>query len=129
MNRMLMIGILCLFALAACESGVTVDIESLPAGDATDGASLFDKSIHGAPACSSCHQLNAETLTGPGMAGFAERAEARVEGETAAEYTLNSILHPSQFVVSGFSNLMYAGYSRKLSEQNLADLIAFLFAQ
>lgn len=124
--RIIVISIVALFALAACNSSSLPTIQDLPEGDAARGEILFHEGINGAPACSSCHHTNSETLVGPGLQGVSERASTRVEGLSAKEYILTSILQPANFVVSGFSNLMYTGYHSKLSSQNLADLIAYL---
>jgi cytochrome c2 len=129
MKQILLMSLLSLLILAACGATPKVDVSSLPAGDPVRGESIFSESINGAPACSSCHLLSEETQVGPGMSGFAEQAATRVEGQAAAEYTLTSILSPSRYIVNGFGNLMYVGYSSKLDEQQLADLIAYLLTQ
>lgn len=126
MRVLLVMSLLSLVMLAACGSSGDLAFSSLPEGDAVRGETLFHQSNNGTPACSSCHRTDSETLVGPGMAGFAERGATRVEGLSAGEYAFESIRHPSRFVVSGFGNLMYAGYSGKLSNQELADLIAYL---
>lgn len=123
----------CLFALGllliigACASDPPkIALEDLPQGDAERGAALFRESIKGAPSCSSCHQLNSARSTGPGFEGYAQRAGRRVEGESAATYTYYSIIRPARYVVSGYSNVMPSNYEEVLSEQQLADLIAYL---
>lgn len=95
-------------------------------GDAEQGAILFTENINGQPACSTCHALDASRLVGPGLLEVATRAEERVAGQTAEEYIHTSITMPSAYVVEGFPNIMPPTYQTALSEQQLADLIAFL---
>lgn len=122
---------LLLMSLAACSSdgNSSIDISSLPTGDIARGETLFQESINGAPACSTCHTLDGNTLVGPSLQAFGERAATMVEGQSAEEYTLNSILHPSQYLVEGFANVMYPNYSVKLDAQQQADLLVFLLNQ
>lgn len=119
-------SLICLFILAACNTSPDIDAASLPEGDVERGDSLFHQSINGTPACVSCHYIDTETLVGPGLEGIAEHAVSRVEGVSAEEYIVDSIVHPANYIVNGFGNLMYAGYSSKLSEQEIADLLAYL---
>jgi hypothetical protein len=49
---------------------------------------------------------------------------------TAEEYITQSILDPNAFVVEGFQpDLMPKDFGEKLSDEQLADLVAFLLAQ
>jgi cytochrome c553 len=118
--------ILGLILLMAGCSQTEIDFASLPAGNAEAGAALFDQAIKGAPTCVSCHMLTDEILVGPGFAGLSERAATRIDTQSAEEYIFNSILHPSRYIVEGYSNLMYSEYGSRLSAQQVADLIAYL---
>src|SRR5690606_10159088 len=100
--------------------------EALPPGDAANGEALFTQAISGAPACSTCHSLDGSALVGPTLQGYAEIAAARVEGESAQDYTYTSIVQPAAHVVNGFPNAMYNQYGQRLSAQQLSDLIAYL---
>lgn len=100
--------------------------DTLPEGNADKGAELFTQGVNGGAACDTCHRLDDNQSTGPALAGYAERAESRVSGQDASEYTYYSILRPSKHVVSGFSNVMPNDYEDKFSDQQLADLIAYL---
>ncbi|PJF21507.1 MAG: hypothetical protein CUN56_10710 [Phototrophicales bacterium] len=104
-------------------------VNALPVGDAERGSLLFQQSIGGAPTCASCHTLNDQRLTGPGLAGYGERAATTVSGQSAEVYTYQAIVRPAAHVVAGYSNIMYTEYSRKLNQQQIADLIAFLLEQ
>lgn len=114
-------------SLTACSSvSGESSTEALPPGDAGRGTALFIQSVNGAPACSTCHTLDGSSLIGPSMQGFAIRAAARIEGTSAEDYTHVSIIQPNAFIAPGFSNVMYAQYERRLSPQQIADLIAYL---
>jgi cytochrome c553 len=126
--KALLVVLVVALTLAACSSGdqASGTPVALPPGDATHGAELFTQSVNGAPPCSTCHQTDDSTLVGPGMKGFSARAGGRVEGQSAEQYTQESISHPASFVVSSFPNAMYNQYSSKLSPQDIADLTAYL---
>lgn len=116
------------------------DIEKeLPAGDAARGEQLFAqqlKQASGANAsCKACHSLQpGEILTGPSLAGVASRAAARVAGETAEQYIRASIQQPNAFLVQDDPKFVQAsgksampeGLGNLMSDQDLADLIAYL---
>jgi cytochrome c553 len=121
--------ILVLVSLAACSPSEGVDISGLPEGNVTRGEALFQETINGSPACSTCHNINDVKLVGPSFAGYGTIAETRVEGQSAAEYTYQSIVRPADHIVDGYGNLMYTQYQSKLSEQEIADLMAYLLAQ
>ena len=100
-------------------------------GDAGRGKELFNKTVIGpksAPGCVTCHSLEpGKTLVGPSLAGIAGQAGTRVSGKSAEEYLRESIVNPNAFVVEGFpSGVMYQNYGKELSEQEIADLVAFL---
>ncbi|MBK8026513.1 MAG: cytochrome c [Chloroflexi bacterium] len=111
----------------ACSGTAPADPSaSLPAGDAQRGQTLFAESVGGAPPCSNCHSLDGSGTDGPTVAGYGAAAASRVSGMSAVAYTYDSIVHPSAHVVSGYGNLMYNQYGRRLSPQQIADLIAYL---
>lgn len=114
------------FALSACQSAAPTTI-TLPAGDAIRGADLFNERINGVPSCHSCHNLERANNIAPSLGGFANRAARRVAGQSAFDYAYISITQPSAYLVEGFSNVMYPQYGTRLEEQQIADLIAFLF--
>lgn len=121
---MVVLGVL----LTACASRGG-DFASLPLGDVTNGEILYHESVNGAPTCVSCHSLEDAVLVGPSLAGYGEIASTRLEGQSAEEYTYNAIVRPASHIVDGYINVMYSEYSTRLSEQDLADLIAFLLTQ
>lgn len=123
--RLIAIYALALLVLAGCASA-SAGLEDLPEGDAERGAALFTQSVNGAPACSSCHTLDGIALVGPNLEGFAARAETQVPGMSAEAYAHASIVQPAAFLVNGFGNSMYNQYAQRLSQQEIADLIAYL---
>jgi cytochrome c553 len=113
-------------ALAGCSTGGEIAFRDLPPGDAQRGAALFTEQVRGAPACSLCHALDSERINGPALNGFSAVAGTRVEGFSAQEYSLQSIMRPAAHLVSTYPNVMYNQYKERLSRQQIADLIAYL---
>lgn len=124
----LMVFVLGLTACKDDSKEAAFTVADLPAGgDAEAGKELFEKGDGDAPACKSCHNTNTEDgATGPGLGGIGSEAEERVDGESAEEYLLNSIIAPGKHVVEGYRNNMFSKYDDKLSKQQVADLIAYL---
>jgi mono/diheme cytochrome c family protein len=104
----------------------TAGFAALPAGNAAAGETLFIESINGAPTCVSCHALDDRQLIGPGVQGYAAVAGTRVAGQSAGEYTYLSIVQPAAHLVSGYGNIMYPLYGQRLTNTQIADLIAYL---
>jgi mono/diheme cytochrome c family protein len=77
------------------------------------------------PACSSCHTYGpagSESDVGPNL--------GEVLADQDPEQILDSIVNPDAEITPGFAdNLMPEDYAAKLSEQQLADLVAFLTPQ
>jgi mono/diheme cytochrome c family protein len=99
---------------------------SLPAGDASRGATLFTQMVNGAPSCNTCHTLDGSTLVGPSLKGFGVVAATRVEGVSAQDYAHDSIVKPASYIVPGFPNVMYGQFGKQLTAQQTADLIAYI---
>lgn len=98
-------------------------------GDPVAGKELFHQTtIKSAPGCMTCHSTQPDkVIVGPSLAGIANRAGARVAGQTAEDYLHNSILNPNLYVVDGFSSgLMYQNYKNVLTDEQISDLIAYL---
>jgi mono/diheme cytochrome c family protein len=105
--------------------------QELPAGDAARG-----EQITTAQGCVACHIL---APTGPHWLaneqepGVGTRAAARITdpgytgaAETPEQYLFESIVRPEAYLVPGFTDLMPHTYGSTLSDQDLADLIAYL---
>ncbi len=125
--------VLCVAACSSTPKGVMPTnaepaVEQV-AGDAVRGEELFKNGRSDAPACSTCHQTQSGTgvvVLGPNLNGIADRAGERIEGLEAVAYIYQSIVHPSEFLVQGYRNLMYSRYGEQLSPQDVADLVAYL---
>jgi len=106
--------------------------KELPQGDAKAGEALATTL-----ACTACH-ITATTgpawLPQPGQPGIGERAAARItqpdytgKAKTPEQYLFESIAASNTYVVPGFTaNVMPPNYANTLTEQNMADLIAYL---
>lgn len=96
-------------------------------GDPARGEAIFRQGLGAAPPCITCHALARGGFSlGPPMEGIAERAARRIEGVSAEAYLRQSILEPEAFTAPGFRPIMYPDYGDHFSEQDLADLVAFL---
>lgn len=93
-------------------------------GEPMRGQQLF----RGIAACSACHDtVQGIVLVGPSLKGVASRAGSRVPGLSADAYIRQSILDPNSYVVQGFTRgLMPTTFGQLLSDQQLADVIAYL---
>jgi cytochrome c len=122
-----------LFA-AACspqETSATDEPPTAPAlvGDASQGETLFRQGRGDAPPCITCHQVGDGSFgfsLGPNLVGVLERAATRIEGLSAEEYLIQSIISPSAFIVPGFRSLMFSRFGELYSDQDMADLLAYL---
>ena len=136
MRKFVVIGLAAAaLALAACGGG-----SSDGAGDAARGEALFKQSTIGtasAPGCATCHSLDGSALVGPSQQGLVARAEAAIASaeykgtaKTVAEYLRESIVSPDVFVEQGFTaGVMYQNFGKELSEQEIKDLVSFLWTQ
>lgn len=80
--------------------------------------------------CGSCHSLIPDTIiVGPSLAGIATRAATRQEGMDATGYIMHSILQPDAYIVEGFDNLMPVNFGKKLTGEELDEVVAFLLLQ
>ena len=126
--------ILALIALvsAACSiepPRIPFDSLDFDLADAGSGEKLYNQSNNEAPACSACHSISGQSSgIGNSLDGLADVAADRVDGQSAEEYLYWSILRPGQYVVAGYSNIMYTGYEDSLAAADIVDLIAYLLA-
>jgi cytochrome c551/c552 len=95
-----------------------------PPGNAARGKAIFD-----ANGCGACHTFTpagSKGTVGPNLDELAASAEKANQG-SLAQYTLSSIVNPNGYIVPGFpANVMPGTFGQKLSQQQLADLVAFL---
>ncbi len=117
-------------ALTACGGGVS---DGPVVGDPAKGEELYNRATLGsksAEGCVSCHNFDAsqgDETSAPYTAGTATKAESRVPGLSAEEYILESIVNPDAYLVDGFvAGVMYQSWAEDLSEQEIADIVAYL---
>ncbi len=124
-----------LVAVPSAPTGPTVGTDitkTLPEGDAKNGEALATSL-----ACTACHVI---APTGPawpakdGQPGIGTRAAERIQdpnytgkATTPEQYLFESVVNPNAYLVSGFAaNIMPGAYSGQLSDQDMADIIAYL---
>lgn len=120
------------FLLAACgkkSDGPVV-------GNAESGKKLYNSKTLGpksAEGCVTCHNYDeseGEADKAPYTAGTGTRAETRVAGMSAEEYIIESIMTPNAYVVEDYKEGdMYQEWGKDLSEQQFADLVAYLLTE
>ena len=128
----IIVTLIALIGLAACGGGSTFE------GDAETGKSIYSQNPlpdSGAPGCLTCHSLEpGKVVVGPSHANVAARAsetvsDAAYQGSATSieEYLQESILNPDAHVVDGYQpGMMFQKYAEELSDQEVADLVAFL---
>lgn len=99
-------------------------------GDPARGEALFNQDTIGpnnAPACKTCHSVEpGKVLVGPSLAGMALDA-AEDNPSDPAGFVRQAIVDPNAEIASGFQpNIMYQNFGKDLSEQDIADLVAYL---
>jgi len=94
-------------------------------GNAANGPKLFVSKT-----CSTCHTITkvagATGTIGPKLDGLASRAGTRKPGMSAEDYIKESIEKPGAFVVPTFANAMTPTIRSTMTDQEFADLVAFL---
>ena len=123
-----LIGVICLPSCTPIPPA-SPTATAAPAADPARGEEIFTKGVNQSPPCISCHQLNNSGFgfsLGPSLIGIHTRAAARITDMSAEDYLTDSILHPADFIVPGYRNIMYPKFADHFSEQDMADLIAYL---
>ncbi len=100
-----------------------VDVPEALVGDAGNGEAVFSSA-----GCAACHSTESTDGVGPGLSGVGTTAETRVDGQTANEYLTAAIVAPNEFVVPDFAPIMVTTFADSLSEQEIADVVAYLVA-
>lgn len=94
-------------------------------GDPANGPKLFVSKT-----CSTCHTIKkvagAVGTIGPDLDGLAARAASRKPGMSADDYIKESIEKPTAFVVPNYQPLMPATLRSTMTDQEFADMVAFL---
>jgi mono/diheme cytochrome c family protein len=102
--------------IGSLPAGETVNVNE---GDPAAGKGLFTTTA--SPPCASCHTFKAAGSTatvGPDL-------DEVLKGKDA-QFILESITNPSAEIASGYQDIMPKDYGTKLTQQQLADLVAFL---
>lgn len=106
--------------------GVNVAAPPSSSAGVPDDVVVIGKTLFG-QSCASCHSLERDVkLIGPSLWGIADRGATRVAGQSAAQYIRESVLHPSDYLVEGFPDVMQKNLGEQLSADELDGLIAFL---
>ena len=81
--------------------------------------------------CIGCHAVDpAVTMTGPTWHNLADTAANRAPGQSPASYIHESIVSPNAYIVPNYpSGVMPATYEEMISQEDLANLVAYLLAQ
>jgi cytochrome c2 len=132
----LYILLILVFILAGCggdaDDGASSEdiVVSADAGRGEDRYKQTSIGAASAPGCITCHSLEeGVALVGPSHAGIGGRAANVVAGLEADEYLKESIVDPDAHISEGFNaGVMYSNYGRDLSDQEIADLVAFLLS-
>lgn len=86
------------------------------------GAAIFREN------CATCHDVKGErVIVGPALTGLANRAGERIEGVSAEDYLIESILSPNDYIVEDFTEgAMPQNFARDLSSEEIDNLIVYL---
>ena len=129
--RRVILMIMVLLVLTACGGS-----DSSTGPDPARGEELYNRSTLGkksAEGCVTCHNYDASEgpeEDAPYTAGTATKAATRVPGLSAEEYIHESIVNPDAYVVEGWqAGDMYAEWTDDLTEQQIADLVAYLLTE
>ena len=101
-------------------------VAALADADPTNGETLA--LVNG---CIGCHALDpAAQMTGPTWFHVGDTAVGRIEGLGPAAYLYDSIVAPNDYIVADYpSAVMPQNYSETISNDDLADLVAYLLEQ
>ena len=75
--------------------------------------------------CAACH-LTGDGRAAPLFAGIGSAAGARRPPLDAEQYLYEAIVSPGAHLVDGYANAMPNDYGRRLSAQEIGDMIAYL---
>ncbi len=78
--------------------------------------------------CGVCHRVGAANGIAPAFAGIADAAPDRRPPLTAAAYIYESIVHPTAFVLEGYSGAMPQNYAEIVTDVEIGDIIAYLLS-
>lgn len=122
-NRLMLIGgLIIALLLSAC--GGEAELTGAAAGE-----NIFNNGKDGSTPCFTCHTLDGSELVGPSLQGISERAGTRLDGVSAEDYMRQSITHPAEYLVEGYTNTMPQDFTDYFSDEDIDSLIAYLMTQ
>ncbi len=123
-----------LFAIIAIAIPMVIIASSLAEGASsgppvTAEPELPGEALAASTGCVACHTADGTELVGPSWQGIYGSDRVLESGETVVAddaYLTESIVEPLAKVVAGFQPVMPEGYGDQLSDQDLADIIAYI---
>jgi cytochrome c551/c552 len=115
-------------SLAACGQPTPAGVGEVQIGEAAAGKQVFHEIS--TPACGACHSLEPDkVIVGPSLAHIGTTALYQEAGLSAAEFLHRAIVEPDADLAPGFAaKVMPTTYSAQLTEEQVADLVAFLLS-
>jgi len=111
-----------LVLIGACRPPVT-RVADTPANVPGAGERIYNQH------CASCHAKDADSvIVGPALGKIGTQAALRMEGHGARQYIEKAILHPGEYVLEGYPNVMPPDYDKKLSGQEIDELVVYLLS-
>lgn len=102
----------------------------IPHGDAERGEVLYFGASRPYLGCFQCHEYSNIAPRMHNLVALVrqERLIApKNAGETVSEYFVESIIHPTRYVVPGYpADLMPVNYGQRLSIRDIQDIVAYL---
>ncbi len=107
-------------------------------GDLSRGKEIFEQTgTLLTPNCDTCHTVEPDVVKAGSPAYLWAQTSAETikkstytgQATTVEEYLRESILDPNLYIAEDYvGGIMYAKYSERLSEQDIADLIAYILS-
>ncbi len=137
-NRLGEYKVRCAEICGAGHAFMVADARVVPAADfeawltshgATDDPVARGKRTAELAGCVACHSTDGKRIVGPTWLGLYGKEEALADGTTVTaddDYLIESILDPGASLVDGFDNVMPATFADSLSDEDVADLVAYI---
>lgn len=109
---------------------------AITTGDPARGKAVFEGATGVTPACTSCHSAgrDRQPLVGPPLFGVADIVDVIIEEKVIPDfpyaspesYIRDSVENPGVFLVPGFPDIMPKNFKAQMSEEEMADLVAYI---